>query len=186
MLTMLISISQNYRGIIKPLLSFWLLCTSMVFCAMSTASPEGRDDQQFINCHKLHGKQHAHELKLGEPPLNSLIAADSVGSDQPHANFLNDSGQSHALLQSASVGWPGNQAANEMQPEPDHGSVCCEDARGTANSGIAPIDLPASAVLLILLVFFYRYASPVHSVGYLQQPSWSSPPIPLLHCSFLK
>lgn len=169
---MLTNIAKKYQGITVPLLTFWLLCTSMVFCAMSMESNShvgGHHSASSVHSSQNH--HHAHDQQLSE---NSRYAKAHHHSHIMHADSSVQSSES--AFSSA-----------EKNTSDIEAMTCCDENQPVANISLqASSDLPISAVLIIVLIFSTQLSVRFIRTTFLRRPSWAPPPIPVLNCSFLK
>jgi len=168
---MLINLSKHLSRMAKPLLLFWLFCSSMMLCAISTSSPPGSlsDSQQPLSA----GQQ------LPERDHSFVHSAESVKSPRLHQVHRHHHGMTDDASSQHSHG------NNVHHDSHDHGGECCGEAQATSGFGFFA-DLPASTFLLILLIFYFRHDGLGNHNDYSGPPRWSPLPIPLLNCSFLK
>lgn len=188
--------SQYYRRFSKLLLSFWLLANSMVFCAFATAGLETADPKtvasetdsirhirtiQAASAHHhetFHSSDFGHSSAFGHmDDVHQISVPTGALPGRLHPEGMLSSGYSLGdMCDSHGVG----------HDSVGHDSDCCGEAKATTSAGTSPADLPASAIVLILLTFCFGSACLHFNSSVLKQPCWSPPPILLLHCSFLK
>lgn len=177
---MLISSFQNYRRMTKPIVCFWLLCSSMVFCAFSSTSPVNGSENTVSA-----GKPLADLDHLTDQPATSVALANPHDAHGHHALPQVDNhnqGHHHGMDNQLSEH---HSSGSGYHGSHHHDSDCCGEVQATSSFGFF-VDIPASAVLLILLVICFRNSGLRFHGNHSIPPPWSPPPITLLHCSFLK
>lgn len=181
---MLINLSRILRRITKPILCFWFFSASMVFCAFSSASPLSLLSPSGGSYYLASVDQSGiggHHISAPSAESDDFVALHSEHSAfSPVTKFSHS--HHHAMTDGNSLhGFHG--VADHGNHE--HGSDCCGEASATSNFAFF-VDLPTPAFMLILLAFGFRNQSLRRYIDHLKPPPWSSPPIPLLNCSFLK